>query len=146
MLARTTALCVVLVAGCASTSRTVQNDDLAGSARSPGLYIGHSTNGDVVVAASHYDAMAGLATTSDELGLPARKGSGNEEMKCQREVLTGTHVPQWICRYDKDMRLTREATVDFLQQNHYSVPGKANTSGVLLGSGPGGGHGGTVAP
>ena len=147
MLARTTAFCVVLVAGCASTSRnvqTVQKEELAGSARS-NLFVGHSTNGDIVVAANHYDAMGGLATTAEELGMPARKGS-NGQMLCQREMLTGTHVPQWICRYEEDVQATRQATMDWLQQPHTSIQGKPNMGAVLLGGGPGGGHGGTLVP
>jgi hypothetical protein len=147
MLARTTAFCVVLVAGCAGTSRnvqTVQREDLTGSARS-NLFVGHSTNGDLVVAANHYDAMGGLATTAEELGIPARKGS-NGEMLCQREMLTGTHVPRWICRYEEDVRATRQATVDWMDQPRVSIQSKPSMGAVLLGGGPGGGRGGTLVP
>src|SRR3954465_10166447 len=115
MVARTTAFCVVLVAGCASTSRTVQDETLTSSARSPGLFMGHSVDGDVVIAATHYSAMGGLATTAEELGLPARKGT-NSEMLSHGELLTGPHVPRWICRYADDVRETRRQTAEWLDQ------------------------------
>jgi len=145
MLARTTALCVVLVAGCAGANRNVPIEVLDSSSHSPGLFMGHSQSGAVVVAATHYNAMVGLATTADELGLPARKGN-NGEMLCQREMLTGTHVPRWICRYEQDVRETRQATADWLDQPRVTVPVKPSVGAVLLGTGPGGGHGGTFVP
>ena len=61
----------------------------------------------------------GLATTAEELGMPARKGS-NGQMLCQREMLTGTHVPRWICRYQDDIRRERELTRDWLDQPRLS--------------------------
>jgi hypothetical protein len=69
--------------------------------------VGHSQHGEVVVAATHYRAMIGLATTDVDLGLTPRKyGSG--EMLCKREMLTGTHVPRWICRYQEDLDTDRD--------------------------------------
>ncbi|TMB02122.1 MAG: hypothetical protein E6J64_17710 [Deltaproteobacteria bacterium] len=145
MLARTTALCVVLVAGCAGANRNVPTEDLASSDRSPGLYMGHSQSGALVVAATHYDAMTGLATTADELGLASRKGS-NGEMLCQREVLTGSHVPSWTCRYVEDINETRRRTHDCLDQPQLSFTQRRGLPTIMsTGSGPSGGRG-TVAP
>jgi hypothetical protein len=146
MLARTIAFCVVLVAGCASTSRSlqVQNDvDLMDSARTPGLFMGHSVQGDLVVAASHYDAMAGLATTADELGLPMRKGTSGE-MLCQREMLTGSHLPTWTCRYKEDIEQQRRLARDWLDQPNLSVTATRGAPSLSVGSGPGGGNKGTT--
>ena len=103
MLPRATAFCVVLVAACASTSRSVQqfsDIDLMDSARTPGLFMGHSTTGDLVVSATHYDAMVGLATTADELGLPMRKGSSGQ-MLCQRDGLAQVGFRQ-VCPVQDD--------------------------------------------
>jgi hypothetical protein len=118
MIARTTALWIVLLAGCASANRDTLTDGLADSARTPGMYFGHSQGGALVIAASHYDAMTGLATTADELGLPARQ-SGSGEMLCQREMLTGSHLPTWTCRYKEDIEQQRRAARDWL--DHPSV-------------------------
>lgn len=149
MLARTIAFCVVLVAGCASTSRTlqVQNDvDLMDSARTPGLFIGHSVQGDLVVAATHYDAMVGRATTADELGLPLRKGSSNE-MFCQREMLTGSHLPLWTCRYKEDIEQQRRIARDWLDQPGLTLAATRGAPTLSAGSGPGGGNkGSTLIP
>jgi hypothetical protein len=149
MLARTTAFCVVLVAGCASTSRNVQSlqdVDLMDSARTPGLFMGHSSSGDIVVAATHYDAMVGLATTADELGLPMRKGSSGE-MLCQREMLTGTHLPTWTCRYKEDIEQQRRAARDWLDRPEMSAISQRPAPSVAVGA-PAGGSGsrGTIAP
>ena len=73
------------------------------------LYVGHSDNGDVVVAATHYDAMQGVAVTAEELG-----GKGGEQMFCAREMLTGTHVPKWICRPQSELDAERLRTQDWL--------------------------------
>jgi hypothetical protein len=113
MVARTTGLWFILLVGCASANRNTMIDNLADSARTPGMYFGHSQGGALVIAASHYEAMTGLATTADELGLPLRKG-GNSDMLCQREMLTGTHLPTWTCRYQEDIEQQRRAARDWL--------------------------------
>jgi hypothetical protein len=79
--------------------------------RSRPLYVGHSDKGDIVVAATHYDAMSGLAVTAADIG---RKG--NAKMICDREMLTGSHMPTWVCRYQKDMEDERSATQDWLDK------------------------------
>ena len=139
MSARATAFCVVLVAGCASTSRSVQNVDLMDSARTPGLFMGHSVSGDVVIAATHYDAMVGLATTADELGLPMRKGSSGE-MLCAREMLTGSHLPTWTCRYREDMEQSRRAARDWLDQPNLTIAATRALPTLSIGPGAGGGN------
>lgn len=75
------------------------------------LYVGTSADGELVVAATHYDAMSGLAVTADEVGQKIKEG-----MTCRREMLTGTHVPAWFCRYNKDVAAEREATQDWLDK------------------------------
>ena len=75
------------------------------------LYVGTSENGDLVVAATHYDAMSGLAVTADEVGEKTKEG-----MTCRREMLTGTHVPAWYCRYNKDVAQEAAATQDWLDK------------------------------
>ena len=77
------------------------------------MYIGHSVNGDVVVAASHYDAMNGLAVASTDLGLKDTNG-GKEDLECRRETPTGSHVPRWVCRYQDDIEAERRETQDSL--------------------------------
>ena len=142
MYLRTAALFVIVAAGCAGPQKMPQVDSLTRS--NTGLYVGHSTEGQVVLAANHYDAMSGLATTADELGIPA----GNRDdkaMLCQREMPTGTHVPHWICRYQKDVISSRMATRDWLDTPRLSFSnGMAPTA--MFGRGSGGGNRGTVTP
>jgi len=144
MVARITALWIVLLAGCASASKNTMTNELSDSARTPGLYFGHSQGGALIIAASHYDAMTGLATTADELGAPLHK-TGNGEMLCQREMLTGTHVPNWTCRYVEDMRETRQNTRDWLDRPSITLKQARGlpTIGGALGTG---GNKGTIAP
>jgi len=144
MLARIAALSVVLVAGCAGSQRNAQMDSLSRS--SNGLFVGHSTHGDVVLAASHYDAMTGLATTEADLGLKARQ-SGEGMMLCQREMPTGTHVPRWTCRYEDEIRDQRQAARDWLDRPKLSFAGRASLPMMSTGRGPAGGGGrGTLTP
>ena len=109
-LTASTALCLAFAA--CSSNRAALNPKLTphGSAQRP-LFVGTSTNGDTVVAATYYDAVTGLAVTADHLGLKA-----NEAMTCTREMPTGTHVPGWYCRYDKEMAARREAVQNMLDK------------------------------
>ena len=139
MVARISALCVV-VAGCAGSQREAQIDNLRMVSNAPGMFVGHSVEGDVVVAATHYDAMTGLATTDEQLGLKARKGSDGQ-MLCQREMPTGTHVPLWTCRYVEEMAEIRRQTQDWLSQPHRSIVARRALPVITTGNIPGGGRG-----
>ena len=141
---RTAALFVVAIAGCAGSHRDIEQYDLTRSSQSP-LYVGHSQTGEVVLAASHYDAMTGLATTDQDLGLAARK-AGDGEMLCSREMLTGTHVPRWTCRYARDMVATRQQARDWLDKPQLSYGGRRGLPMLGTGRGPSNGHSGIVTP
>jgi hypothetical protein len=72
-----------------------------------GLFVGHTTNGTVVVAAKHYDAMNGMAVLADDIeGTNVDDGS---TLLCRREMVTGSHYPQWICRQKEDQERVSEA-------------------------------------
>jgi hypothetical protein len=79
------------------------------------LWVGHGTNGELVFAATHYDAMNGLAIADSDVGVPAR-ADGQHDMYCSREVLTGTHLPRWICRYKVDAEKERQMTQETLSR------------------------------
>ena len=98
-----------------------------------------------MLAASHYDAMTGLATTDQDLGLAARK-AGDGEMLCQREMPTGTHVPRWTCRYARDMERTRQQAHDWLDRPQLSYGGQRGLPMLGTGRGPSNGHSGIVTP
>ena len=90
-------LAPLLLAACATATAP------AGPAHA--VYVGHSETGEPIFCASHYDAMNGLAVAASGAG-------GADDLLCSREVLTGTHVPHWICRYASDAALTRERMLD----------------------------------
>jgi hypothetical protein len=136
MFPRTAALFVFIAAGCAGPQK--ETDFSLKRASSSGLYVGHSTSGDVVLAASHYDAMAGLATTAGELGLKDTGKGEDNKMMCQREMPTGTHVPRWVCRYEDQIRMERQQTQDILDGPKLSFAGRGGAMQVLLGRGGGG--------
>ncbi len=81
------------------------------------LFVGTSVDGDLVVAASHYDAMRGVAIAADEIGENNKDG-----LTCAREMPTGTHVPAWYCRYDKEAEQERRATQDWLVKPRNGCP------------------------
>jgi hypothetical protein len=111
MLARTAAVVAVVLAGCAGPQESVNRSE---------FFVGHSSDGDVVIAATHYGAMSGMATTAEELGLKGDDKSKDRKMLCQRETPTGTHVPRWVCRYQADIARERELTRDWLDQPRLS--------------------------
>ena len=128
----------LLLPACAGANKASQAV-LMSPAGSPGLFVGHTDDGEVVVAATHYKAMNGLATTDVDLGLPARKdGSGN--MLCARQVTTGTHIPRWICRYQEDVEAERVSTQNDL--NFLLFAGR----GITVGSKSSGATGLTSRP
>ena len=112
MMPRTGLLALVLVTGCAATSApTVLRQ------KATGVYMGHSDSGDLIIAASHYAAMNGLAVTDADLGLAPRQGTDDGRMLCQREVLTGSHVPHWTCRYIDETEMAQK-----MAQNEFMAP------------------------
>jgi hypothetical protein len=109
------------------------------------LFVGHGLHGEVVVAASHYDAMNGLAVAESELGLSS--GRDDKMLFCLREVPTGTHVPRWICRYQNAVALEREQTRNQMVEAQLWISQPAPSVMVTV-SGPagGGGRAGTPVP
>jgi hypothetical protein len=79
---------LLVLLGCAS-HRAVRTAALQehGDPSHP-LYVGHSDTGDVVVAASHFDAMSGTAVAAAAVG-----EKGDDKMICVREMLTGSISP-----------------------------------------------------
>jgi len=142
MLARAAALVALVLAGCASTQRNLDNYKMTRPGDAP-LYVGRSQSGEPVLAASHYHAMTGLATTDQDLGLAARK-AGDGEMLCAREMPTGTHVPRWTCRYERDIEQGRRNAQDWLDRPELSLGYRRGLSPLSTGRGTG--PGGGVAP
>jgi hypothetical protein len=135
---------LVLVSGCAANrASSTRGQGIELTEKGHGLFVGHTDNGDVVVAATHYNAMNGLAVLDTDLGVPAAQSSGM--MLCQRRVVTGSHMPHWLCMYQEDLDREREHNMDDL----LSPVGRVHTqqgggTGVALGQG-GGTHSTTVA-
>lgn len=127
----------LMIFACAGANRNAVPADLAEGQHSPRLYVGHSQSGDVVIASSHYDAMTGLATTDSDLGLPARK-DGDGAMLCTREVVTGSHFPHWICRYQDDVVAERERMRAELDAPRLSIGRASPGSSISVTLGRGG--------
>ena len=140
MIPKTAVLGLVVVLSACAAHRTVNSGVLVLREKSPGLFVGHSDSGEVVIAASHYDAMNGLAVADVDLGLPGRT-TGNGAMLCRREMPTGTHVPHWMCRYVEDLEHERQLTLNTLQQPMLA-PSVASGGGMngSVGSGSVSGH------
>lgn len=108
---RCVALMLLACTACYSNNAAVKAKLLPRGDEARPLYVGTSINGDIVVAATHYDAMSGLAVAADDVGQMTKDG-----MTCSREMVTGTHVPAWFCRYDKDALQERMATQNYLSR------------------------------
>jgi len=93
-----------------------------------GLFVGHTSTGVVVVAATHYNAMNGLAVMAGDIeGTDVDDGSS---MLCRREQVTGSHYPQWICRYKEDEARISQANRDKARAFLQSLP-QACTDGCV---------------
>ena len=101
----------VAMVGCATTRRDIEVAERGGPAHP--LYVGHGTSGEMVLAASHYDAMSGMAVAVADLGM---KGESGEYLVCAREIPTGSHVPLWVCRAPQVAERNRQIAQDFLIQ------------------------------
>jgi len=73
------------------------------------LYVGTGSDGEVVMASTHYDSMNGLAVASQDISVTSVREDGSDFV-CKRETITGTHVPQWICRYRTEVEEERLRT------------------------------------
>ncbi len=137
MLAKISGLGLVLfVTACTGANRHA-GVALESRAHSPGLFVGHSTDGDTVIASSHYLAMNGLATTDSDLGIPPREDGASGEMLCRREMLTGTHVPRWVCRYEDDLSQGREFLHSVLAAPVLSIDRKVLAPALSVRGAPG---------
>lgn len=128
-------LSALLSVACAAHTRAAATNKVVMFEKSPGMFVGHTDDGEVVVAASHYDAMNGLAVMDTDLGLEKRK-DGDGAMLCRREVPTGSHVPHWMCRYVDDVERERQLTLNELQRPFLSPSTNTGGSGI---AGVGGG-------
>jgi hypothetical protein len=128
------------MAACAGANKSTNTHELVQVEGSPNLFLGHSQSGEIVVAASHYNAMSGLAVRDVDLGLPARK-AGSGLMRCEQQMLTGSHVPKWFCRYKDDIDSNRERLqVELtLPRLNFSRQGQGGATVTVMGTG-GGGH------
>jgi|GraSoi2013_100cm_1033763.scaffolds.fasta_scaffold129398_2 hypothetical protein len=117
---------LLVLLGCAN-HRAVRFDALEehGDPAHP-LYVGRSDTGDVVVAASHFDAMSGLAVAAVDVG-----GKGQEQLLCARQMMTGTHIAKWICRYQAEIDAERLETQNYLDRAHNAV-GRGNLKSNLV--------------
>ncbi|HET9754073.1 MAG TPA: hypothetical protein VFP52_13965 [Myxococcales bacterium] len=87
------------------------------------LFVGHTPTGELVVAAHHYDAMNGMAVTADEID--ATSTEDGSQLLCRREVVTGSHYPQWMCRYKEEQE--RISAVDQQKARAFLEEGRNNT-------------------
>lgn len=134
---------VVFLSACAGNRAQTRPDSIELTEKGHGLFVGHTDNGDVVVAATHYNAMNGLAVLDTDLGVPAKDSAGL--MFCQRMVVTGTHLPHWICRYQDAIDRERAASQNDLNAPLGGVHLPKSGPAMILGSSIGSGHGGKTA-
>ena len=98
-------LALLLAAACAAPRAEKQRT-------SPGLVVGRSDSGQLLLAATHYDAMNGQALAEDDSGVACSQGA----LLCKRETLTGTHFPSWICRCEQESAMDAQRTRDMVRQ------------------------------
>jgi hypothetical protein len=101
-------LALLAIAACAAPGKSAVVDERSAQAAHP-LFVGHGSDGETVMASTHYDSINGLSVASQDVGVTAGKDD-RDEFVCKRETLTGTHMPQWICRYKAEVEEDRMRT------------------------------------
>ncbi|HZX94749.1 MAG TPA: hypothetical protein VFE90_09555 [Myxococcales bacterium] len=119
------ALLGILVSFLFACTHTNKSNALQRKGGDRALFVGHTPDGQMVVAAHHYDAMNGLAITSDEID--ATSTEDGTLLTCRREVVTGSHYPQWFCRYKEDHE--RQADADRQRARNFLEEGRSTTCG-----------------
>jgi hypothetical protein len=117
-MSRSLLFAVAAACACATAPRAVEE-----SKHQTRIYVGHSGAGEVLVAASHADAMRGLAVPASELDVK-NESDPDGGLLCRRELVTGTHVPQWTCRYVRETeedRMRTQILLDRLPKNCMSA-------------------------
>ena len=110
-------LALLAIAACAAPGKSTVVDERSGqTARADEkrddahpVFVGHGSDGEMVMASTHYDSMNGLAVATQQLGVTTGRDGGGDFV-CKRETVTGTHMPQWICRYKADVEEDRIRT------------------------------------
>jgi hypothetical protein len=108
---------LLATAACATPGKSAVADERPGQGAGTGgksgeshpVFVGHGSDGELVMASTHYDSMNGLAVGSQQLGVTSGRDEGGDFV-CKRETVTGTHMPQWICRYKKEVEEDRRST------------------------------------
>jgi hypothetical protein len=70
--------------------------------------------------------MSGLAVAAVDVG-----GKGQEQLLCARQMMTGTHIAKWICRYQAEIDAERLETQNYLDRAHNAV-GRGNLKSNLV--------------
>lgn len=106
------AMMLALCTACATA--TAQSDVVLARTRDPShpLYVGRTASGEIVMASTHADAMRGMAVSATNLGAP-KDVNGDDLLICRKELLTGTHMANWICRYPSEVERQHLLTQDF---------------------------------
>lgn len=104
---------LLAIAACAAPSKSAVVQERQGQGASTGVFVGHGSDGELVMASTHYDSMNGLAVGSQQLEVTSGRDEGGDFV-CKRETITGTHMPQWICRYKKEVEEDRRRTQQML--------------------------------
>ena len=136
---------LLLLCSCATVNPN-SNQRAAGLVPAPSqprLLVGHGNHGEVVMAASHYDAMNGLAVAARDLGAPSTDAG---DVFCIREVPTGSHVPHWICRYQDAIERQREMTRNEMEEARINLMAPAASVVVVSAGAAPGGAGRTGSP
>jgi len=110
-------LALLAIAACAAPGKNAVVDERSGHAAAAGekrddahpVFVGHGSDGEMVMASTHYDSMNGLAVGTQQLGVTSGRDEGGDFV-CKRETVTGTHMPQWICRYKAEVEEDRIRT------------------------------------
>jgi len=108
-------LLLMALFGCATTAGEQQSlHNLRTEDPKHPVFVGYTNSGEAVMATNHADAMRGFAVAAADVGAPSL--DGDNLLICKKEMLTGTHVPNWICRYPTEVERQRMQTQNWLDQ------------------------------
>jgi hypothetical protein len=76
----------------------------------PGVFVGKTATGELRVTKRRYDEETGVATLVSD----GKDGAGPTKIFCEREQVTGSHLPRWVCRHEEESAATRAETRRYL--------------------------------
>jgi hypothetical protein len=77
-----------------------------------GSFVSRTQQGEILLTTRYYNPRKGKAVLSTDPKDP----SGALTLVCEREAPVGSHLPEWVCRYEADEDIARRGTEEAVRE------------------------------